>query len=64
MGIFIPNAFTPDGDDLNDTWQWSMPEGTLRSSQFSIALDISFGQDRWPLQDFRDGKGCFQVARK
>ena len=26
-GMFIPNAFTPDGDALNDVWRWSMPEG-------------------------------------
>lgn len=26
-GLFIPNAFTPDGDALNDEWQWSMPGG-------------------------------------
>ena len=25
--MFIPNAFTPDGDALNDVWRWSMPEG-------------------------------------
>ena len=26
-GMFIPNAFTPDGDELNDVWNWSLPKG-------------------------------------
>lgn len=26
-GVFMPNAFSPDGDNVNDTWSPVMPEG-------------------------------------
>ena len=26
-GIFVPNAFTPDDDALNDIWEWTLPDG-------------------------------------
>lgn len=30
-GAFIPSAFTPDGDMLNDQWTWALPEGVVGS---------------------------------
>ena len=40
-GMFAPNAFSPNGDDLNDTWVWSMPEG--QTGQLSVV-------NRWGLE--------------
>ena len=39
--MFAPNAFSPNGDDLNDTWVWSVPEG--QTGQLSVV-------NRWGLQ--------------
>ena len=33
-GVFAPSAFSPNGDDLNDAWVWSMPEN--QTGQLSI----------------------------
>jgi gliding motility-associated-like protein len=44
--VFVPNAFTPNGDNLNDTWSWSIPAGL--SGQLSIV-------NRWGVEVWEGG---------
>ena len=41
IGVYAPNAFSPNGDNLNDTWMWSMP--TDQTGQLSVV-------NRWGLE--------------
>ena len=60
---FIPNAFTPDGDDLNDTWQWSMPEGNTAELTIFNRTGHLIWSGQMASSGFSGWEASFQVAR-
>ena len=45
-GVFVPNAFTPDGDRINDEWACLLPE----SAEGSMVIVNRWGVEVWKAQ--------------
>ncbi len=47
--IFVPNAFTPDGDSFNNTWKFFLAE--YDSTKFSVQVFNRWGEKIWESHD-------------
>jgi gliding motility-associated-like protein len=57
--VYVPQAMTPDGDGMNDTWIVKLPDGALPSDYRLELYNRAGGKvfELWPIHDQWDGGG-------
>jgi gliding motility-associated-like protein len=57
--VYVPQAMTPDGDGVNDTWLVKLPDGALPADYRIELFNRAGGKvfELWPIHDQWDGGG-------